>query len=59
MTITPEEAQRWRAYLMDWERHVYLPIFAPHHISRDAALIAWATFARPLPPIGPSGQLGN
>lgn len=56
--LTAEDEQRWREYLDRWEQEVYLPIFKPKQIGRDAALIAWAHWVQPFPvPSAPSGNL--
>lgn len=55
--ITPADVASWKAYLAEWETKVYQPIFLPRKISRDAALIAWAHYAKPFPAVGPVGSL--
>lgn len=35
------EDDSWACFLERWEHEVYLPVFQPAGISRDAALIVW------------------
>ena len=55
--LDTEAVEAWRQYLSDWEEQVYIPLFLPLGVGKDAALTTW--FVNRLRNAIPDDNAGN